>query len=141
MARANPKGVGNTSGITLKGIPEELREILKIQKPEAELRLARLMRSRLSEVARVMGDDDAQAIDRAFATVIWKAVEEGDEKRLNFLLDRTVGKVAEKVETKHTHYVERIEEIEKATDIEVIEQAKIALTVLEEQRKNDPGTS
>ncbi len=140
--RKNPKGVGNTSGIVCKAIPDDLKEVVKIQKMEAELRLSRLMRCRLSEVARIMGDDTCQTIDRAFATVIWKAVEEGDEKRLNFILDRTIGKVVDKVETKHTHYLEKIEQIENATDIEVIEQAKIALTVLEEQKKHDDtGTS
>jgi hypothetical protein len=38
-----------------------------------------------------------------FASVITKAIEQGDANRLNFLLDRTIGKVKDSLEVTHNH--------------------------------------
>lgn len=49
------------------------------------------------ELRAIMKDDNSTGIDSMVASIILRGRDEGDQRRLDFFLDRTIGKVTEKI--------------------------------------------
>lgn len=80
----------------------ELAQIMKINKQLVDERLSRYMfmtRERLLEVEK---NPQTPAMDIMIISLINKGIKVGDPMILNFLLDRTIGKVKESVEVDMT---------------------------------------
>jgi hypothetical protein len=73
-------------------------------------------------------------INRAIASIIMKAVDNGDEKRLGWILDRLIGKPKEEINI--TAYMTGLK---KMTDVQVIDMGSEAIKFL--RSKEDTGAS
>lgn len=92
------KGVsGNPYG--RKPLPEELLALReRFSKEIVESRFIKYMLCGVQELELIQRDMTIPALDHIIIQVIAKAGLEGDTQRLNFLLDRTIGKVIDKTE-------------------------------------------
>lgn len=88
--RANPKGRPPT--------PPEVREVRKLNKHDVELSLTSHLRMTRDQIADVIEDPNAKMLDVLVASIIAKAVQTGDQQRLDFIFNRTIGKVSDQIE-------------------------------------------
>jgi len=81
------KGVsGNPGGATK--IPEDLKEARKFTRIEMERVLNRYIHMTKSEIIRAAQDPMTPALELMIASLISKGTNEGDYRRISFLLDR-----------------------------------------------------
>jgi hypothetical protein len=74
------------------------------------------------ELDEILADPVTPMINKMVAQVIKKAAAEGDQHRLNFLLDRLIGKVPTPIEaTVDPHLVEAIESLKDKSSSELID--------------------
>lgn len=57
------------------------------------------------DIKRAMEDAETSMIECTIASILVKAMQTGDYMKLNFLLDRAIGKVSEQLEVKSSHTV------------------------------------
>lgn len=99
MARVNPpketqfkKGqVANPSG--RPKMPPDLKKATKITSQDFIRTGTRLIYYTKAQLKKVMNDPKSTALEMLIASIIFKGVTQGDHKRLDFLLDRLIGKV------------------------------------------------
>lgn len=90
------------------------------------------------EIKEILSDPTTSAIDLTICTVLSKAMNNGDHQRLEFLLNRTIGKVADRVEQvtfDHT-ILAKIDTIPKEHLLDVIAESRV-LKQLEGEDGND----
>lgn len=90
-----PKGVsGNPAG--RKPFPEDLKKVTRINADEFKRRASKYLRMTVGQLDEIEADSNTEAIDLIIVSIIKKAGRSGDWMRMNFLLDRLIGKVSEK---------------------------------------------
>lgn len=87
--RANPNG--------RPPVPEEIRELRKMNRLEVEQTFSKYMYMTRAEIKAALKRRDLPNIDVMVIKVMEKAIKNGDQWRFNFLLDRTIGKVPDRV--------------------------------------------
>jgi hypothetical protein len=90
--------VGHAGGPGRPKLPDDLREIKKITPDFVHRLIAKFGRMDLEAIEKVVADKASTAFDVMIGMIIIKAVKDGDYKRLDFLFDRTVGKVLQQVQ-------------------------------------------
>ncbi|GAG15637.1 unnamed protein product, partial [marine sediment metagenome] len=70
----------------------------KLNRQFMECKISEMLKKTKSELLILLKDDDKQALDHFIASIIIKGVFEGDHRRLEMLMSRVIGKVADKVE-------------------------------------------
>lgn len=75
-----------------------LAEVKKLNRDEVERTMAELMKGDRSKIKAVIEDPGTPMMRLMVASLIQKAITTGDPAILNFLLDRTIGKVKENIE-------------------------------------------
>jgi hypothetical protein len=90
-----PGQVANPNGRPI--VPEEIKELRKLNRSEIEQLISDFMRKPLHELQAMSKNPATTALDRMIASVVEQAVFRGDHKRLNFLLDRLIGKVPDRL--------------------------------------------
>jgi hypothetical protein len=93
-----PGETGNPNGSP--GLPKDLREARKLNQMELERTVNRFLFMTPTELAAVTGDPTTTMFDRFVARIITLGETEGDERRLEFILQRIVGKVQDRIEVK-----------------------------------------
>lgn len=88
-ASGNPKGPAP--------LPEDIKETRKLTQIEFERIANKYLFARKDEIAKASVDPNTPVIELLIGSIIHKAVVEGDERRLDFLLARLVGKVVQPV--------------------------------------------
>jgi len=68
-----------------------------------------------------MNSELTPALELMIASIVWKAIAEGDERRFDFILNRTIGKVKEEIDI--TAYTENLNKLSDAQIIELGEGA------------------
>ena len=96
MARFKPGISGNPGG--RKKLPAEVKEAKNLTNNQMILILNKLMFMTDYDVSRVLNDPKTSKFERIVAKILDKADQQGDSMRLDFLLNRTIGKVTEKVQ-------------------------------------------
>jgi hypothetical protein len=92
-----PKGVsGNPGG--RKKLPEDIKAVRELNKLEMERLLNRFIYMKREELEAIKTNKDTTLLELFVASVVSKGITMGDERRLNFLFDRLVGRVKESVE-------------------------------------------
>jgi hypothetical protein len=89
---------GNPGGPGAPRITKELREARKLTKSEAEKILNELIYLSVGELKDKIKDDKASVLKTFIASILAQGIREGDQKRLDFVFDRTIGRVKENVE-------------------------------------------
>ncbi len=83
-------------------LPEDLRVIKRLTQSEITSLISKYLQLTRDELTRAAQDKSLPIIELYIASVIQKGVIGGDTLRLNFLFDRTIGKVADKIEAQLT---------------------------------------
>lgn len=81
----NPKGPPK--------VPPEVREARKFNKQVVSTALERVLSMNEAELKKFMMNKSQPVIERALAKVLYKAMTQANLSNINFLLDRTIGKV------------------------------------------------
>jgi hypothetical protein len=89
---------GNPAGP--KPLPEDIREANKLTKTMIMEILGQYLSMRVESLNHILTDDTKPVFHRMVASVAKIAIEQGDHQRLNFFMDRIVGKVTDRVEHK-----------------------------------------
>jgi hypothetical protein len=100
--RFQPGQSGNPGG--RPKIREELRDMKRLNQERFLLIVTEFLSKTKNELRRAVNDPDSSALEMMLASLMEKAIERGDPTRVNFLLDRTIGKVPDKIEAiAHIH--------------------------------------
>ena len=73
------------------------------------------------QLRNAMNSELTPALELMIASIVWKAIAEGDERRFDFILNRTIGKVKEEIDI--TAYTENLNKLSDAQIIELGEGA------------------
>lgn len=98
---------GNPGGPGRPSLLPELKNIPHLSRDESRKLLAKFSRMAIADVEAFVCRKDVPAIELVVAQIFLKAIEHGDPARLNFVFDRTIGKVSEKLEIEAKPYVIR----------------------------------
>lgn len=79
-------------------IPDDIRKARKENQISVARALNKFMYLSLDELDLVIKDQKTEVLDMLIARIISKCMKEGDYMRFNFILDRMIGKVTEKIE-------------------------------------------
>lgn len=79
-------------------LPEELKKARKINKAKASQIINDFMNMTILEIKEQISTDDTHAMESLIGKIIIEAQKIGDYSRVNFLFDRMIGKVTDKVE-------------------------------------------
>lgn len=91
---ANPKGRTPLP----KDLKAEIKTIKKLTPSLVAALITKYCHKTKAEIMEALKDPNTSAIDLTICTVLSKAMNNGDHLRLEFLLNRTIGKVAERIE-------------------------------------------
>lgn len=78
-------------------LPEDIREARKVTQIDFERIANKYLFARKDEIAKASADPNTPVIELMISSIIHKAVVEGDERRLEFLLSRLIGKIVQPV--------------------------------------------
>ena len=122
----NPKGRPKTR--------EDLKKVKLMSSDNAARLIQKIMDMSPDEIRVMVEDPKTPAWELMVARIVDKAIREGDTSRLNFLFDRTIGKVVEKkeVELKPVTYQTAVRPEDGALIQEVLDEEEIS-----EEKEND----
>lgn len=90
-----PGKSGNPKG--LPPIPADVKEARKLNQIEFERIVNKFLYMTREEVSKYAQAPGTPTLELLIASILSKAVTQGDQSRLNFVLDRLIGKVADRV--------------------------------------------
>lgn len=91
-----PGQSGNPNG--RPPLPKELKELKELTKTEVETALNKLIHMTADELKELRKNPNTSALHLMVIAVTLEALQKGDHYRLDFLLNRIVGKVKDQVE-------------------------------------------
>lgn len=95
--KGHPGGPGRGKG--RPKIAEDLREVKVFNKDEWTRMFNRFFFMTMAELESFISKRKEQRVgDLLVASIVHAALKGGDEKKLNFMLDRTIGRVTDKIE-------------------------------------------
>lgn len=114
----NPKGRPKTRG--------DLAQVRLLKESEAKRMIQKQLDMTPQELKAMVEDPETPAMELMIARIIDKALNEGDTARLNFLFDRTIGKVIEKreVEVRPVTYKTTVNPVDGTLIQEALEEDK-----------------
>ena len=77
--------------------PDDLKKASKLTRTEAEAILVEFMRMNIDELEAVLKDRKRPVMHHIIGRIALMAIKNGDQSRMGFLLDRTIGKVPTEV--------------------------------------------
>lgn len=108
-------------------LPDDIREARRLNRFEFDRIANQYAFATKDELKFSLTDEKLPMIDRLVIRVMMTADELGSYQHLGFVLDRLIGKVAEKQEVRAYHYLSDL------PDQELIDQAKEAIQFLQRQ--------
>lgn len=78
--------------------PPDLRESRKLTRQEFERLVDRYLKMGSEELSKLVKDKTTSNLELMIASIVHKAIVQGDQKRLDFLLDRLIGKVVQPIQ-------------------------------------------
>lgn len=79
-------------------LPEEVKEAKRLNRASMEAALNKFLTWETDKLAEFLRDTKNPVLDMIIAKILIEAMKKGDQMRLNFLFDRLIGKVQDKVE-------------------------------------------
>jgi len=100
-----------------RAIPQDLKKARQVNSNDFESICYKYMHSSTQDLTKLSKDTRLPAIDMLVIRILLHGITKGDQTRLNFFLDRTIGKVVEKQQnlnvnvnkTLHDEIIERLE--------------------------------
>ena len=102
-------------------LPEDLRAANKLTKERLNGLLNKYLWMSLEDIQAKMECQETPAMEVMIGSIIKRAIIEGDHRRLDFILDRIVGKVREEIDI--SGFIGKLEDMTEAEVIELSEQA------------------
>lgn len=102
MSRKNPGDFKPGENGYHKTVPEDLRQARRLTKIDVELVLNKYLYLPFGEIQAALRDPMKPTIEILIISVLLTAIKRGDHDRLNFVLDRIIGKVKQDVDVKVT---------------------------------------
>lgn len=117
-----PGESGNPAGQT--PLPADIKEARKLNKQEIERVLNKFLHLPLEELAAFVQDKRSPVLESLVARILLEAIKRGDQVRLEWVFQRLVGKIEEKINMTgeinvHRHVVEVINRINSGESKEV----------------------
>lgn len=81
-------------------LPDDIKEARKVTQDELERSINRAVFSTRAELAALVKDPGTRMLDVMVASIVAQASQKGDQQRLDFLLNRMIGKVKDRIEVK-----------------------------------------
>lgn len=107
-------------------LPEELKAARKLTRVQLEILINRYLSMSAAEMMVVAEDPCTPVLDLMIASIIKRAVVNGDQLRLDFILNRIVGKVIDNVEISYPKptVIKRRDgsEVELGSELEKLEE-------------------
>lgn len=104
---------GHKFGKGAPRVPEDIKQLRKLNKEELERILNKYIDMTREELKCAEKDPETKSFDLMIISTVQKAVLHGDYKRINFLLERLVGKVKEQIEVSGNANVALVKVLEK----------------------------
>lgn len=79
-------------------VPSGLKEARQVNSNTFESIVYKYMDSSIVELSKILKDPKTPALDMLVIKVLTEGIKKGDQGRLDFLLNRTIGKVADKIQ-------------------------------------------
>lgn len=79
-------------------LPEEVKRAANLTKAECVAKLSEFLKLSTIEIEAVLRDRSRPAMDLWVARIVALGIKNGDHARLNFMFDRLIGKVTDKIE-------------------------------------------
>lgn len=101
MAKGKKTGGRSLAGIPGPGrppLPPEVKAMRKLTKTEFETVVHSLSFMGRAELKKVMANPKSTALELMVCAVVMYAINRGDQGRIDFILDRIIGRVPQKVE-------------------------------------------
>ena len=111
-----------------KKLPRDLAVATSLTKAKLEGLLNLHLWMTEKELEKVVKDAKTPMISKAIASIISEAIENGDDRRLTFILDRLIGKPKEEIDI--TAYMVGLK---KMTTVDVIDMGAEAMKFLKEK--------
>lgn len=86
---------GNPGGPGAPKIPEEIKQARKLNRLEFERVLNKYIHMQLGALRKIIEDPTTPVLDGVVCKILVKGFNEGDPRRLEFVIDRLIGKVKE----------------------------------------------
>lgn len=109
------KGQSGNPGGRIK-LPEDVKQAKNMNRVELERTLNRLVHMTPMQLKEILNAPNTPVFEVMIAQIVTKAAQQGDHMRLNFLLDRMVGKVKEHIE----HTIRKPVAIQRRDGTEVV---------------------
>lgn len=97
--RPFPPGVSGNPGGRPK-LPDDIKEARAMNQVEVARTLDRFLNLTREQLRARLADSSASALDHLIGSIIVKGIHHGDQRRLDFLLDRIIGKVPTQVDAR-----------------------------------------
>lgn len=110
-----------------KPLPPDLKAATELTKSNLKGLLNKYLWMSKPEMQAVIKDHNTPMIEIVIASIVFKAAVQGDEKRLDFILTRLIGRVKEEIDL--TTYLERLNNM---SDQEIIELSTEAVAFLKD---------
>ena len=91
-----PGESGNPNG--RPPLPPELRKARAYNRVYVQEKLTEMMELGVEDLQKIVKDPKTKVIDAMVASVALYGIKKGDQARLNFLMERTIGKVPQPLE-------------------------------------------
>ena len=91
-----PGQSGNPAGRT--PLPEDIKKARKLNQKELERSVNKFLYMTSEEIFEACKSDDATMFDKIIGSIITAAVDKSDHTRLEFILNRMIGKVQDKLQ-------------------------------------------
>lgn len=131
MPRKKPNGTPWTSEHQPKvrggkrAVPKDLQQASNLTKTMLKGVINKHLWMTQHQLKEAMKNKTTPMIELVVGSIIHKAVVDGDERRLDFILNRMIGKVTEQVDIKS--YIQRLDSLDEA---EIINLSNEAITYL-----------
>ncbi len=104
-----------------RALPEDLKKARSHNATLIEQTIYKYLDCTFPELKRIIEDSNTPARDAVIIKILMVAISKGDQARLGFILDRTIGKVPENLNVNaarslHEQLVESIEEDKKKNE-------------------------
>lgn len=98
--KGKPFEPGNKHGKGRPKMPVEIKGLANLTKAEATAALSGVLKLNLEELELLVKDKTIPSLTQWAARIVLHGIKQGDQQRLNFMFDRLIGKVVDKVEHK-----------------------------------------
>jgi len=103
-------------------IRDNLKEVKLLSKTEMRRLIQKIVDMTPEELEVISKDKTVPALEMMLASVAYEAIRKGDQAKINFLLERTIGKVAERHEHEVTNVTYETEVKEDGTLLQKIHE-------------------